>query len=83
MKGSVKKCKFCGKPINIITWGIYRKVVVDAEAVIVRADPGGEEFVRIDGSKVKAVEVPYMPEDGETGEPAYRMHGRSCDRRPS
>ena len=78
MKDTIKKCKFCGKPIAIITWGFYRKVVVDAEAVIVRADPDGEDFVRIDGSKVKAVELPFMPEVDGAGEPAYRIHGKSC-----
>ena len=83
MKDAVKTCRFCGKPVSIITWGVYRKVVVDAEAVMVRADPDGEEFVRIDGSKVKAVELPFMPENGGTGEPAYRMHGKNCDRKQS
>ena len=55
MKDSVKRCKFCGKPIDIITWGVYRKAVVDAEAVMVRADPDGEEFIRVDGSKVRGI----------------------------
>lgn len=82
MKGSVVTCKFCGKPIMVITYGVYRKAVVDAEAVMVKAAEGGEEYVRIDGSKVKAIEVDFItPEQG--AEPAYRMHGRSCDRRTS
>ena len=82
MKGNVVKCKFCGKPIMVVTYGVYRKAVVDAEAVMVKAAEGGEEYVRIDGSKVKAIEVDFItPEQG--AEPAYRMHGRSCDRRPS
>lgn len=82
MKDSTKICRLCGKPIAIITWGVYRKVVVDAEAVMVEANPEGEEFVRIDGSKVKGFEVDFIS-DSEGAEPAYRMHGRSCDRRPS
>lgn len=82
MKDNTKICRFCGKPIAIITWGVYRKVVVDAAAVMVEANPEGEEFVRIDGSKVKGFEVDFIS-DSERAEPAYRMHGRSCDRRPS
>ena len=78
MKDSVKTCRFCGKPVAIITWGVYRKVVVDAAAVMVQADPYGEEdFVRIDGSKVRATEVPFMSE-GSTAEPAYRIHRKTC-----
>lgn len=76
MKDSVKKCRFCGKPVSIITWGFYRKVVVDAEAVMIYADPDGEEFVRIDGTKVRGSESPIdcrMPV-----EPAYRPHRMSC-----
>lgn len=73
---SVKRCRFCGKPVAIITWGVYRKVVVDAEAVNVRADLyGEEEFVRVDGSKVRATEVPFE----EDGEPAYRIHRKTCE----
>ena len=79
MKSGVNICRFCGKPIGIITWGIYRKVVVDAEAVTVVADPEGEEFLRIDGSKVRAREIPY-DEITEGSEPAYRPHRISCAR---
>ena len=84
MKSSITKCRFCGKQIGIITYGIYRKVVVDAEAVVVQADPAGEEFVRVDGTKVKAVELPFMPDitaNGKNGcEMAYRPHQWSCRR---
>ncbi len=81
MKDSVKTCRFCGKQIAIITWGVYRKAIVDAEAVMVEANPEGECFVRIDGSKVKGFEVDFIS-DGKA-EPAYRMHGKSCGRAPS
>ena len=81
MKDAVKTCRFCGKPVAVITWGVYRKAVVDAAAVMVQANPEGEDFVRIDGSKVKGFEVDFIS-DGNA-EPAYRMHGRTCDRRPS
>lgn len=75
MKGSINKCRWCGKKIGIITWGVYRKIVVDADAVTVKADPEGEEFVRIDGSKVLAREAGF---DEEGTEPAYRPHRWSC-----
>lgn len=80
MKDAVMKCRFCGQPIAVITWGVYRKAVVDAEAVWVRPDPEGEDFVRIDGSKVKAspVEIGTIQ-----AEPAYRLHGKTCGRKPS
>ena len=51
----IRTCRFCGKPIAVITWGVYRKIVVDAAAVMVEADPEGEEFVRVDGSKIRAI----------------------------
>ena len=80
MKDAIQKCRFCGKPIAVITYGIYRKSVVDAEAVDVVPDPNGEDFVRIDGTKIRGREA----EIGTLGtEPAYRIHGRSCGRRPS
>ena len=80
MKDAIQKCRFCGKQIAVITYGIYRKSVVDAEAVDVVPDENGEDFVRIDGSKIRGREA----EIGTLGtEPAYRIHGRSCGRRPS
>ena len=68
----MQKCRKCGKRIAIITWGVYRKAVVDPEAVMVKTDERGEQFLRIDGSKIKGIEVPY--ESGERAEPAYRTH---------
>ena len=79
MKDGVTTCKFCGKPIAVITYGIYRKSVVDAEAVMVEANPEGEDFVRVDGSKVKGFEVDFISD--KYAEPAYRIHGKSCGRR--
>ena len=76
MKDNVKTCRFCGKQIAIITWGIYRKVVVDAQAVMVEPNPEGDQYVRIDGSKVKGFEVDFIS-DGHA-EPAYRMHDKVC-----
>ena len=76
MKDSTMKCRFCGKDIAIITWGVYRKVVVDAAAVMVEANPEGECFVRFDGSKVRGFEVDFISE--KPAEYAYRPHRFSC-----
>ena len=76
MRDEITTCKFCGKKIGVITWGIYRKAVVDAEAVMVEPDPDGEDFVRIDGTKIRGREVPYEREGNS--EPAYRIHRKNC-----
>ena len=76
MKDGTRVCKFCGRKIGVITWGVYRKIVVDAEAVMVLAAEEGEEFVRIDGSKVRGREVEY--EEAVLAEPAYRPHRKTC-----
>ena len=76
MKGdSFKKCRICGKPVGIITWKAYRKIIVDAEAVDIVPDPKGEEFVRIDGSKIRGREAEIGTIQSE---PAYRMHRKTC-----
>ena len=77
MKSGFTTCRHCGKKIGIITRGIYRKEVVDAEAVLVVADPDGEAFVRVDGSKVLAREVSYESTNPEI-EAAYRPHRKTC-----
>jgi hypothetical protein len=75
MKNGVSICRKCGKPVAEITWGAFRKSIVDADAVWVVADAHGEDYVRIDGSKVKAV----VAETGTIGaEPAYRQHRKTC-----
>ena len=75
MKSNANRCRFCGQEITIITWGVYRKIVVDAEPVWVLPDAEGEEFVRIDGSKMKGRDVDLAEENPE---PAYRIHRMSC-----
>lgn len=57
MKDTVTRCRKCGKPVWVITWGVYRKVLVDAEEVGIIPAAAGEEFVRIDGSKVRGKEI--------------------------
>ena len=76
-RDSLKRCRACGKMIGIITEGIYRKVIVDAEAVEVVADRYGETFVRIDGSKLIGREI-EVGEIQAGAEWAYRPHRRSC-----
>lgn len=78
MRSLMNNCRKCGKPIGIITEGIYRKVVVDAEAVMISPDPDGEDYLRIDGSKIRGREVAY--EEAVTAEPAYRPHRKTCGR---
>ena len=76
MKEEIRRCRFCGNQIGIITWGVYRKIVVDADAVMVVPAEEGEDFVRIDGSKIRGREVAY--EDAVDAEPAYRPHRKTC-----
>ncbi len=54
---TMKTCRKCGKLIGIIESGVYRKILVDAQAVEVIADPDGEMFVRIDGTKIRGKEA--------------------------
>lgn len=72
----VTVCRACGKEVGVITYRLYKKILVDLEPVTVAADPEGEDYVRIDGSKVKGREVPidYIGD----AEPAYRMHRKRC-----
>jgi len=76
MRNDQQVCRRCGKRIGIIEWGVYRKALVDIPACRVIADPDGEEFVRIDGSKIRARET----DDLENGriEYAYRLHRKTC-----
>ena len=72
------KCRKCGKQIAIMSYGVYRSTIVDPGAVYILPDQHGEEFIRIDGSKVRGREV----DDGTLGaEPVYRMHRKTCEGR--
>ena len=68
---AVKVCRKCGLMIDIIAQGIYRKTVVDAVPYYVTPDPEGEQFLRIDGTKIQAKEMPF---EKEGTEPAYKPH---------
>ncbi len=76
----VQLCRKCGKPIDIIMSRPYKKILVDAEAVMVAANIGGEIFVRQDGTKIQARELnkweefSYLVKGFTIPEPAYRPH---------
>ena len=68
-------CRACKRRIAIIEWGVYRKCIVDPTAIMIIPELNGEEFVRIDGSKVCGREAAFE----EAGaEPAYRLHRKTC-----
>ena len=79
MKGVVRECRLCGRPVCVIDWGIYRKTLVDAEAVYVVPDIKGEDFVRYDGRKIRGREAEIGTVQAE---PAYRPHRKNCGRFP-
>ena len=72
MKDTFRLCRKCGKSVAVIERGLYRKILVDAEAVLIAPDTSGREYVRIDGSKIKGLEVAY--DSVVNAEPAYRPH---------
>ena len=73
----IKICRKCGKEIYIIPQKMYRSIPVDAEAVEVIADSLGDEYIRWDGTKVRARAV--KPDEEIPGiEFAYRPHRWSC-----
>lgn len=80
MKDTFRICRKCGKPVAVITERVYRSILVDAEAVTVVANPAGETFVRVDGTKFRGLEVNDMETyatviRGRPGhETAYRPH---------
>ena len=81
MRGAEMTCRKCGRRIAIITWGIYRKSIVDPECLMVEPDPEGEDFVRVDGSKIKGrVRSSFLGD--KPAEPAYRMHRKTCGGKP-
>ena len=71
-------CKKCGRRVDVITWGMFRRCIVDVEAVEVIADPQGEDFVRFDGSKVMARLADRYDDDTVEAEFAFRPHRKTC-----
>ena len=73
----IKICKKCGKEILIIHERMYRTITVDADAMEVVADPLGDEFIRWDGSKLRARAI-GRDEIVPGAEFAYRPHRWTC-----
>ena len=75
MKGTFKRCRKCGRQIAIIKERTYRNIIVEAEAVAVTPDPLGDIYIRIDGTKLRGLELPIGTAAGQQKtEYAYRPH---------
>ena len=70
-KSTDMKCRGCGRTVWLMQYGVYRKAIVDSEPVYVVADPNGEQYLRVNGIKVQAREVPTETENAEL---VYRPH---------
>ena len=72
MKDTFRLCRKCGKPVGLINTRPYRSILVDADAVQVKANEFGNEYIRWDGTKIRAREA----DPGEVlgVEFAYRPH---------
>ena len=80
MKDKIRTCKKCGRPIDIITQRIYRKIIVDAAPVLVVPDPYGDEYIRVDGSKMRGKIAPMDLEHArEPAEGVFRVHRCGAD----
>ena len=79
-KDGLNRCRKCGREISVISYGIYRNVLVDAEAVVVVPDMSGECFVRNDGTKMRGREVNMEEATEKTRlvEYVYRPHEKTC-----
>ena len=78
---TVKTCRKCGKLIGIIECGIYRKIVVDAEAVLVMTDgAANEKFVDVTGRKIVGREADFEEQAsyGVPGGPEYAYRPHKC-----
>ena len=80
-RDTFRTCKKCGATIGIITCGLYRKVLVDATAVMVMVDPkGGETFIDFEGRKILGREcsIEESEKSGMKSCAAYRPHAKTC-----
>ena len=70
-----RTCRKCGKPIDVITQRLYRKIIVDALPVMVVPDRLGDEYIRLDGSKMRGIVAPMDIEHSkELAEGVFRPH---------
>lgn len=79
-KDSFKRCKSCGRMIGIIKERTYRKIIVDAEAVLVMPDKLGDSFIRVDGTKIRGREADFEEKAafGIPGGPEYAYRPHRC-----
>lgn len=79
-RDSFKRCRKCGKMIGIIRERAYRKILVDAEAVLVMPDTTGEIFIELDGRKIKGREADFEEKAayGVPGGPEYAYRPHRC-----
>ena len=88
IRSNVKRCRKCGKPVSVISFGIYRNVLVDINAIPAVPDMCGEQFIRVDGTKMRGrpVDIEESPvlvnsknaKASERIEYVYRPHTRTC-----
>lgn len=74
MKDTFRLCRKCGRPIDIIRERIYRKIIVDASPVLVIPDPHGNEYIRLDGSKMRGVPAPMDTDSLDMAEGVFQIH---------
>ena len=75
MKDTFRRCRKCGRPIAVITKRLYRKIIVDAAPVLVNPDKHGDEYIRLDGTKMRGVPAPMDLENSNVPEEGvFRVH---------
>ena len=75
MRDRIRKCRKCGKQIDVITERIYRKIIVDVDMVLVTPDPHGDEYIRLDRTKMRGVPAPMDLEHSMVpAEGVFRIH---------
>lgn len=74
MKDTFRLCRKCGKPIGVISTGLYKSILVDADPKEVFPDPLGDIFVRIDGSKMRGKLADSWEDDRPTAEIVWKPH---------
>ncbi len=75
MKGRFSVWRKCGRRIDIIKARAYRHIIVDAFPVVVLPDPFGDEYIRLDGTKMRGTPAPMDSEHSkEAAEGVFRPH---------
>lgn len=73
-RDSFKRCKHCGRMIGIIRVNAYKKIIVDADPVTVHQDRLGDEYIRIDGSRMRGIPDNTYEDCEPTAEVVWRRH---------